>query len=385
MSATETTNSSDSAKRAANGPLQGVRVLEFAGLGPAPFCGMLLSDLGAEVLRIARPNAPTQAFEAILDRGRLTLNVDLKQTVGVEACRALARSADVLIEGFRPGVLEKLGLGPDTLLKDNPRLVYGRMTGWGQYGPNAHTAGHDINYIALSGALHSIGDAGKPTPPLNLVGDFGGGALYLAMGVLAALLNARSTGVGQVVDCAMTDGAASLMSMMFAMRAGGNWSEQRHANLLDGGAPFYDTYRCADDKWICVGALEIQFFTVLLDKLGIPPGDYPNHWDSECWPGMRARFETIFRSHTQAHWCELLSNSDACFAPVLPMSEAINHPHNVARGTFTTHSGIVQPAPAPRFSRTPTAIQDSSQADANTLRAWGVGDPLIEQLLAARE
>lgn len=382
MNSTEPMNSSEATNRAATqGPLQGVRVLEFAGLGPAPFCGMLLSDLGAQVLRISRPNAPAQPFDAILDRGRATLTVDLKQSVGVETCRALSKSADVLIEGFRPGVLEKLGLGPDVLLQDNPKLIYGRMTGWGQYGPNAHTAGHDINYIALSGALHSVGDASKPTPPLNLVGDFGGGALYLAMGVLAALLNARSTGVGQVVDAAMTDGAASLMSMMFAMRASGDWREQRHANLLDGGAPFYDTYRCADDKWICVGALEIQFFTVLLNKLGIAVSDYPNHWDPACWPGMRARFEKIFQSQPQAHWCELLVNSDACFAPVLPMSEAINHPHNVARSTFTTHSGIVQPAPAPRFSRTKTTIQESTSVDANTLRAWRLPDALIDQLL----
>jgi alpha-methylacyl-CoA racemase len=385
MNSTEPMNSSEATTHAApKGPLHGVRVLEFAGLGPAPFCGMLLSDLGAQVIRIARPNAPAQPFDAILDRGRIVLTVDLKQSIGVETCRALARSADALIEGFRPGVLEKLGLGPDVLLKDNPNLVYGRMTGWGQYGPNAHTAGHDINYIALSGALYSVGDAEKPTPPLNLVGDFGGGALYLAMGVLAALLNARSTGVGQVVDCAMTDGAASLMSMMFAMRASGDWREQRHANLLDGGAPFYDTYRCADDKWICVGALEIQFFTVLLNKLGIPVSDYPNHWDPACWPGMRARLQKIFQSQTQAHWCELLENSDACFAPVLPMSEAINHPHNVARGTFTTHSGIVQPAPAPRFSRTPTTIQESTSVDVNTLRAWQLPDALIDQLLPAR-
>jgi alpha-methylacyl-CoA racemase len=384
MNPTETENSSDPAKHAASkGPLHGVRVLEFAGLGPAPFCGMLLSDLGAQVIRICRPGASAQPFDTILDRGRITLTVDLKQSTGIEACRTLARSADALIEGFRPGVLEKLGLGPDVLLEDNPKLVYGRMTGWGQSGPNAHVAGHDINYIALSGALHSIGDSAKPTPPLNLVGDFGGGALYLAMGVLAALLNARSTGVGQVVDCAMTDGAASLMSMMFALRAGGHWREQRHANLLDGGAPFYDTYRCADDKWICVGALEIQFFTLLLNKLGIAVGDYPNHWDPACWPGMRARFEGIFQSQTQAHWCELLANSDACFAPVLSMSEAINHPHNVARGTFITHSGIVQPAPAPRFSRTPTTIQDSARVDATTLRAWQVPDNLIDQLLAA--
>jgi alpha-methylacyl-CoA racemase len=386
MNPSQPTNSSGSTTRApANGPLHGVRVLEFAGLGPAPFCGMLLSDLGAQVIRISRPNTPAQSFDPILDRGRVTLSVDLKQSVGVEACRALAKSADVLIEGFRPGVLEKLGLGPDVLLTDNPKLVYGRMTGWGQYGPKAHTAGHDINYIALSGALHSIGEAAKPTPPLNLVGDFGGGALYLAMGVLAALLNARSTGIGQVVDCAMTDGAASLMSMMFALRAGGQWREQRHANLLDGGAPFYDTYRCADDKWICVGALEPQFFAALLEKLDIPLSDYPDHWNPACWPAMRARFEQIFRSQTQAHWCELLDNSDACFAPVLPMSEAIHHPHNVARATFITHSGIVQPAPSPRFSRTPTTIQDSARVDVNTLREWRLPESLIEQLVPRRD
>ncbi|HEY0681917.1 MAG TPA: CaiB/BaiF CoA-transferase family protein [Steroidobacter sp.] len=375
-------NPTASTGSAATGPLHGVRVLEFAGLGPAPFCGMLLSDLGAQVLRIARPNNPMQSFDGILDRGRVTLTLDLKQRDGIEVCRALSKSADALIEGFRPGVMEKLGLGPDVLLGDNPKLVYGRMTGWGQHGPNAHTAGHDINYIALSGALHSIGSATKPTPPLNLVGDFGGGALYLAMGVLAALLNARSTGVGQVIDCAMTDGAASLMSMMFAMRGAGEWREQRHANLLDGGAPFYDTYRCADDKWICVGALEPQFFAALLKKLDIPVTDYPNHWDRSCWPGMRARFEQIFQSQSQAHWCALLEDTDACFAPILSMSEALTHPHNVARGTFTTHDGLVQPSPAPRFSRTPSSIQESSRADAQTLREWRLPENLIDRVMS---
>lgn len=376
MSPTSSTTSS-----APTGPLHGVRVLEFAGLGPAPFCGMLLSDLGAQVLRIARPNNAMQSFDAILDRGRVTLSLDLKQAQAVEVCRALSKSADALIEGFRPGVMEKLGLGPEVLLGDNPKLVYGRMTGWGQHGPNAQTAGHDINYIALSGALHSIGSAEKPTPPLNLVGDFGGGALYLAMGVLAALLNARSTGVGQVIDCAMTDGAASLMSMMFAMRGKGQWRDERHANLLDGGAPFYDTYRCADGKWICIGALERPFFAVLLEKLNIPSGEYPNHWDPGCWPEMRARFEREFASHPQAHWCSLLEDTDACFAPVLSMSDAVSHPHNVARGTFTQHSGIVQPAPAPRFSRTPSSIQTSSEVDAQTLREWRVPEDLISRLL----
>jgi alpha-methylacyl-CoA racemase len=342
---------------------------------------MLLSDLGAQVLRIARPNNSMQSVHAVLERGRITLTLDLKQSLGIEVCRALSRSADALIEGFRPGVMEKLGLGPDTLLDDNPKLVYGRMTGWGQHGPNAHTAGHDINYIALSGALHSIGSPAKPTPPLNLVGDFGGGALYLAMGVLAGLLNARTTGVGQVIDCAMTDGAASLMSMMFGLRAAGEWSEHRRANLLDGGAPFYDTYRCADDKWICVGALEPQFFAALIGKLQIPVSEFPNHNDRSCWPAMRARFEQIFQSKPRAHWCELLQSSDACFAPILSMTEAVTHPHNLARGSFTTHSGIVQPAPAPRFSHTPSAIQPGGKADLETLRAWRLPEDLIARVM----
>ena len=366
---------------AAPGPLQGVRVLEFAGLGPAPFCGMLLSDLGAQVVRITRPGGPVQAFDAVLGRGRVSLGLDLKRGLGLEVSRALARNADILIEGFRPGVMEQLGLGPDVLLDDNARLVYGRMTGWGQQGPNARAAGHDINYIALSGALHAIGGSNKPTPPLNLVGDFGGGALYLAMGVLAALLNARATGRGQVVDCAMTDGAASLMSMMFGLRGGGEWSELRQSNLIDGGAPFYDTYRCADDKWICIGALEPPFFAELLARLNIPASDFPNQQDRGCWPAMRARFERIFQSKPQAHWCELLENTDACFAPVLSMSAAVGHPHNVARGTFVSRAGIVQPAPAPRFSATPAAIQDSTAADRNTLLDWRLPEELIDQLI----
>lgn len=369
-----------STQAAVTGPLRGVRVLEFAGLGPVPFCGMLLSDLGAQVLRITRPGATIQPFDAVLTRGRVTLALDLKQSAGVEAGRALSKSADILIEGFRPGVMEQLGLGPDVLLAENPQLVYGRMTGWGQHGPSANAAGHDINYIALSGALHAVGGANKPAPPLNLVGDFGGGALYLAMGVLAALLNARATGDGQVVDCAMTDGAASLMSMMYALRGFGGWQEQRGANLLDGGAPYYDTYRCADDKWICIGALEPQFFAELLDKLRIPASEFPDQLDRACWPAMRARFEQIFLTRPQAHWCELLANTDACFAPVLPMSEAIKHPHNVARGTFVEHAGLVQPAPAPRFSGTPSAIQGSAAANAGTLRAWNLPEQLIEQL-----
>jgi alpha-methylacyl-CoA racemase len=364
------------------GPLHGVRVLELAGLGPAPFCGMLLSDLGAQVVQITRPGASRPCFEKVLNRGRLSLSLDLKQAFAIEVCRALAGSADILIEGFRPGVMEHLGLGPDTLLQDNTKLVCGRMTGWGQSGPNAHAAGHDINYIALSGALHAIGESGKPTPPLNLVGDFGGGALYLAMGVLAALLSARATGRGQVIDCAMTDGVASLMSMIFGLKANDEWREQRQANLLDGGAPFYDTYRCADDKWICIGALEPQFFARLLSELQIPAVEFPDHWDRSCWPALRARFEKIFQMKTQAQWCERLESTDACFAPVLPMSDAVKHPHHIARGTFTRHSGIVQPAPAPRFSLTPTSIQDNAPVDVATLRDWRMPEDLIDRLMS---
>lgn len=352
-------------------------MLEFAGLGPVPFCGMLLSDLGAQVMRISRPGTAVQPFDTVLGRGRVALSLDLKQSLGVDMSRALSRSADIVIEGFRPGVMEQLGLGPEVLLEENPGLIYGRMTGWGQHGPNANAAGHDINYIALTGALHAIGES-KPTPPLNLVGDFGGGALYLATGVMAALVNARATGTGQVVDCAMTDGAASLMSMMFSLWGSGGWRDVRQANLLDGGAPFYDTYRCADDQWICIGALEPQFFAELLARLNIPASEFPNHQDRDCWPAMRARFERIFRSEPRAHWCELLENTDACFAPVLSMSEAIDHPHNVARGTFVHHAGIAQPAPAPRFSRTPGAIQGGATADASTLRAWRLPEPLID-------
>lgn len=364
------------------GPLHGVRVLEFAGLGPAPFCGMLLSDLGAQVVRISRPGGANPQFETVLDRGRISLRLDLKQTFGIEVCRALARSADILIEGFRPGVMEQLGLGPDILLADNAKLVYGRMTGWGQSGPNARAAGHDINYIAISGALHAVGQAAKPTPPLNLVGDFGGGALYLAMGVLAALFNAKAHGRGQVVDCAMTDGAASLMSMMFGLKANGAWQEQRQSNLLDGGAPFYDTYRCADDKWISIGALEPPFFALLLSRLQIPATEFPDQLDRSCWPAMRSRFEQVFLGKTQAQWCALLENTDACFAPVLSMSEAVKHPHNVARGTFIDRSGVVQPAPAPRFSHTSTAIQDSAPIDAEILRAWQVPESLIGEFVS---
>ncbi len=340
------------------GPLSGLKIVEFAGVGPAPFCGMLLSDLGADVIRIDRKGAPANSKANITTRGRRSLALDLKNPSSIEACLKLLESADGLLEGYRPGVMERLGLGPDVVLKRNPRLAYGRMTGWGQTGPYAAAAGHDLNYIAISGALHAIGTADKPAPPLNLVGDFGGGALYLAFGLLAAILSARQTGEGQVVDCAMSDGAASLMSMFYGMVGTGLWDDsQRQANLLDGGAHYYDTYACADGKWISIAAIEPQFYALLLEKAGVTDPDFQNQRDKAAWPRLRAKLAPVFATKTQAEWCALLDGTDACFAPVLTMSEAIRHPHNVARGAFVEVDGIMQPAPQPLFSATPGAIQ----------------------------
>jgi alpha-methylacyl-CoA racemase len=341
----------------ASGPLKGIRVLEFAGIGPAPFCGMLLSDLGADVVRLERENQPLRASDGFILRGRRSLALNLKDPQNVRTAAALAARADILIEGFRPGIMEKLGLGPDVLLAANPRLIYGRMTGWGQFGPLAKAAGHDINYIALSGALHAIGMADKPLPPLNLVGDFGGGALYLAFGLLAALIHVRAGGRGQVVDCAITDGTASIMSMMYAMKSVTAWSDERRSNLLDGGAPFYDTYICADGRWISIGALEPQFYDVVLEKTGLSKTEFADQLDEGRWPALRAALTQVFASKTRAEWCAIFEGTDACFAPVLSMNEAPHHPHNRARGTFVTIDGVIQAAPAPRFSKTPGAIQ----------------------------
>ena len=365
----------------AQGPLQGLKVLEFAGLGPAPFCGMLLADLGAQVLRIDRPGQPTAAAlfdpaKDILQRGRPAIALNLKQPAGLAAALRLAGEADVLIEGFRPGVMERLGLGPEPCLAANPKLVYGRMTGWGQTGPLAQTAGHDLNYLALSGALHAIGRAeGGPVPPLNLVADFGGGAMLLAVGVLAAVFASRTSGQGQVVDAAMTDGCALLMAMTLTLQAMGEWRPTRQSNLLDGGAPFYDTYACAQGGHLAVAAIEPAFYRALLDGLGL--GDEPlmqAPHDRSLWPMQKARVAEVLATRTRDEWMRVFEGRDACVAPVLTLEEAARHPHHLARGTYVAVEGQTQPAPAPRFSRTPCAPAQAPQAEhdaAQSLSAWG--------------
>ena len=369
---------------AAQGPLTGVKVVEFAGIGPGPFCGMLLSDLGADVVRIDRKGQGRGSPSDITSRGRRSIALDLKRPESVETCLRLMDNADIVFEGFRPGVMERLGLGPEIALARNPKLVFGRMTGWGQTGPLAQAAGHDINYIAISGALHAIGMGDKPVPPLNLVGDFGGGALYLAFGMLAALTHARATGQGQVVDAAMTDGAASLMSMFYGMKAAGIWSDDRRANLLDGGAHMYDTYQCSDGKWVALGSLEPQFYALLLEKAGLDDPAFGNPMDKRAWPDLKAKVAAAIGTRTRAEWTEIMEGTDICFGPVLSLEEAPAHPHNVARETFVTLGGVVQPAPAPRFSATPGAIQGPPPAigadSEKALKDWGLSAADIDQL-----
>ncbi len=359
-----------------SGPLAGLRVLEFVGLGPAPFCAMVLADLGADVLRVARPGSRASAAD-VTGRSRRTLALDLRSREGAEAARQLAERADVLIEGFRPGVMERLGLGPEPLLALNPALVYGRMTGWGQHGPLAQAAGHDINYIAITGALHAIGRAGEPpVPPLNYVGDFGGGGMLLAVGVLAALHERRASGRGQVIDAAMTDGTALLSAFLYGMKAQGQWRNERASNLLDGAAPFYDTYACADGRFIAVGALEPQFYAELRERCGIDDPLFDLQLDTARWPELKRRLADIFRGRTRDEWCELLEGTDACFAPVLDWDEAPAHAHNRARGSYVDIDGVMQPAPAPRFSRSasaqPQPARDTTLAEA--LRGWAASD-----------
>jgi alpha-methylacyl-CoA racemase len=346
------------------GPLCGLRIVEFAGIGPGPFAAMLFADMGAEVIRIERKAAARRPLSPlnlgpfdITGRGRRSIGLDLKKPAGREAALRLVDQADALIEGFRPRVMERLGLGPDVCHARNPRLVYGRMTGWGQDGPLAHAAGHDINYIAISGVLHAIGTPEQPLPPLNLVGDYGGGALMLAWGMMAALWEVQRSGQGQVVDAAMSDGAALLMAMTYGVAAAGLWTNQRQANLLDGGAPFYGAYACADGKYLAVGSIEPHFFRELLTRAGIDDPSLHEQIDLSAWPAQRATFAAIFHTRTRDEWCALLEGTDACVSPVLDMEEAPSHPHNQARGTFVTVDDIVQPAPAPRLSRTPPAIQ----------------------------
>jgi alpha-methylacyl-CoA racemase len=333
--------------------LSGLRIVEIAGLGPVPFAGMMLADHGAEVVRIERPGTADTPNDPLL-RSRKSMILDLKSASGAASLRALCRDSDGLMEGFRPGVMERLGLGPDTLLADNPRLVYGRMTGWGQFGPAAQRAGHDINFIAVSGALGAIGREGeKPLPPLNLVGDFGGGGMMLAFGMACALLSVQRGGRGQVIDAAMTDGSALLMAMMWGFRADGSWEETRGVNLLDTGAPFYDTYETACGNHIAIGSIEPHFYAVLRERLGIADDpDFDVQTDRGRWAAQRQKLTSIFRGRTRAEWCALLEECDACFTPVLSMTEALHHPHNVARGTFIEVDGVMQPAPAPRYSVT---------------------------------
>lgn len=357
------------------GPLEGLKVIEMAGLGPTPFCAMLFADMGAQVLRISRPDTPPPAATDVTARGRPSLSLDLRSPEGASTALALAERADVLIEGFRPGVMERLGLGPEVCLERNPRLVYGRMTGWGQHGPLAHAAGHDINYIALSGALHAIGRVRDgPVPPLNYVGDFGGGAMLLAFGVLSALHERQRSGRGQVIDAAMTDGAALLSAMMYGFRAEGRISTQRGENLLDGGAPFYDTYACADGRHVAIGAIEPQFYATLRELCGIHDAAFDAQMDATRWPLQKLRMADVFRTRTRDEWCVLLEGTDACFAPVLDWDEAPRHPHNQARATFVMTGGVVQPAPAPRFSRTPAGVPQAAVArDAqDILREWAL-------------
>ncbi|RIA37980.1 alpha-methylacyl-CoA racemase [Hephaestia caeni] len=341
-------------KRAAGGALQGVRIIELAGIGPVPFAGMMLADHGAEVVRVERPGTRADHTD-VLTRSRSTVQLDLKTAEGVAAVCELVRSADGLIEGFRPGVIERLGLGPDVLLAENPALVVGRMTGWGQEGPLAHAAGHDINYIALAGVLNAVGRAGeKPVPPINLVGDFGGGGMMLAFGMLAGILSARATGQGQVIDCAMVDGASLLMSMTWGFRAKGIWPGGRGGNYLDGGAPYYDSYETADGKFVAVGAIEPQFYRLLLEATGLTDDAVMLRQDSaDDIPAQRATLTALFKSRTRDEWCALMEGTDICFAPVLDYDETPAHPHNLARGAFLTLADVVQPAPAPRFSATP--------------------------------
>lgn len=368
------------------GPLAGIRIVEFAGLGPGPFAAMLLSDMGAEVIRIDRKGARIPRETDVVLRGRRTIAMDLKKREAVDAALKLIEGCDGLIEGFRPGVMEKFGLGPEVCLARNRRLVYGRMTGWGQNGPLARAAGHDINYIALSGALHAIGRAGgKPVPPLNLVGDFGGGALYLCFGLVCGLLVAQRSGTGQVVDAAMTDGAASLMSVFYGMAASGFWRNERGVNLLDSGAHFYDAYETSDGKYVAIGAIEPQFYGALLEKLGIGENGFENRMDCASWPALKEKFAAAFRQKTRDEWDAILLGTDVCYAPVLSLAEAPKHPHNVARQTFVEIDGVVQPAPAPRFSMTVPEVQGSPQPPRSmeVLAAWGFSAAEIERLEAA--
>lgn len=374
------------------GPLHGLKVIEMAGLGPGPYCAMLLSDLGAEVLRVDRavetePSILPETRYNVTGRGRRSVAVDLKHPEGAGVVLRLAEQADVLIEGYRPGVMERLGLSPEACWQRNPRLIYGRMTGWGQDGPLADAVGHDINYIALTGALHAIGRQGQaPVPPLSLVGDYGGGGSILAIGILAALYEARTSGKGQVVDASIVDGTALLLSSVLGRLAAGSWRDERGANVLDSGSPYYEVYETGDDKFMSVGAIEPKFYRNLLKVLGLNEAKLPAQNDRDRWPELKARFAAAFKTRTRDEWAAAFQNIEACVAPVLSLKEAPAHPHNRARGTFVEANGALQAAPAPRFSRTPAAIQgptpNPGQHTREALEQWGFGAADVEAMLA---
>ncbi|MFO1029299.1 MAG: CaiB/BaiF CoA-transferase family protein [Acetobacteraceae bacterium] len=375
------------------GPLTGLKVLEVGGIGPGPFCAMLLADMGAEVVRIDRlepsdGGSPVDRRFNILLRGRRSVGMDLKKPEAIEAVKRMIGHCDVLIEGFRPGVMERLGLAPETCLAINPRLVYGRMTGWGQSGPLAQATGHDINYLALTGALHAIGPKdGPPSIPLNLIADFGGGAMYLAFGILCAALEAKSSGRGQVVDAAMIDGVTSLMTMVYGLYAAGYWTDERASNRLDSGAPFYNVYETKDGRYIALGSNEARFWRTTLQLLGLREEDVTGQHDKAGWPKLKQTFADIFKTKTRDEWCEIFAGTDACFAPVLSLAEAPQHPHQAARGNFVEVAGIQQPAPAPRFSRSVPAIQSPPAAVGEhtdeVLREWGFNEAELGALRQA--
>lgn len=358
------------------GPLAGLRIVEIAGIGPGPFCGMLLADLGADVVQVRRPGAADapQPLD-FTSRSKRSVEIDIKTTAGLEALLALVAHADALIDVFRPGVAERIGFGPNVCFERNPALVYGRMTGWGQEGPLAHAAGHDLNYIAVTGALHAIGRKGQPpTPPLNMLGDYGGGALYLAFGIVSALLETRSSGKGQVVDAAMVDGVVSMMTPIYARRSSGRWTEERGTNLLDSGRFYYDVYECADGRWVSVAAIEDKFYIELMRRLEIDISEFPDREDPDAAVRLRELLEARFRERSQKEWCDILEGSDSCFAPVLEIGQAADHPHLNARQTFIEIDGIKQPAPAPRFSRTPAPApaspNDATLSVTTICNAW---------------
>jgi len=377
-----------------SGPLTGLKVIELAGIGPAPMAAMMLSDMGAEVIRVDRLTAsglgiPMPKKFNFLGRGRKSIAVDLKNPEGIEALLELIDKADVVIEGFRPGVMERLGMGPEVCLERNPKLVYGRVTGWGQEGPLSKSAGHDLNYIALSGALHAIGRSNDepPTPPLNLVGDFGGGTMFIVVGILAALLEVKKSGKGQVVDAGMVDGALSLMTSIYGMHAGGAQSDERGSNILDSGAHFYNTYETRDSKYVSIGSIETKFYAMLLDKMGIDPDSLPPQMECESWPAMKEKFKEIFLTKTRDEWCALMENTDICFAPVLSLSEAPDYAHNRERGSFVDVDGVMHPAPAPRFSATPSSIKSPTPVTGvhtdEVLADWGISADKVAALKAS--